>query len=67
MINTNAHRFAQRRFEIAAKKIKTKQAKQWTASSPASQIDIGRSEGQRVYYNNKPLKIKSYEFYESVD
>ena len=26
-----------------------------TASGPASQIDIGRSEGQRVYHNNKPL------------
>ena len=25
------------------------------ASSPASQIDIGRSEGRRVYYNNKSL------------
>ena len=26
-----------------------------TALGPASQIDIGRSEGQRVYHNNKPL------------
>ena len=25
------------------------------ASGPASQIDIGRSEGQRGYHNNKPL------------
>ena len=28
-----------------------------TASDPASQIDIGRIEGQRVYHNNKPLVI----------
>ena len=28
-----------------------------TASDPASQIDIGRNEGQRVYYNNKPLGL----------
>ena len=27
------------------------------ASSPASQMDIGRIEGRRVYHNNKSLKI----------
>ena len=26
------------------------------ASSPASQMDIGRIEGRRVYHNNKSLK-----------
>ena len=34
-----------------------------TASGPASQMDMGRIEGQRVYYNNKPLVtfyVKSY-------